>query len=421
MHVAARAAGRRARRRRRARRARRARIEVHDVDGRPLEVSLSDGELRVGYAVHAGRLGRASSRSSATSAARTRPTCTSRSRATSRAKVGTVSADGLLAGVARGRLGVDRLGHARHRRHARRAWAPTPSRARSSCATTRGDLQAQHGLGRARGLGGAEPASRPTRSPARSTARRRRPGPPRDGDDASPATSRSACPTGTGVQVEGRSPCPGGSSSTARSTRAPTPGHRKVDLRTGDGDVLRLVHARSPGTSRCCAARGTGVGVMMAPVFAHGQLRLYLLSLLESGPKHGYELITALSDRFGGTYRPSPGTVYPRLARLEEEGLVARVDEERKSTYALTDAGLRRARGASRRPGAPRGGHRRDGPGARRAGARRTCAASMRGLRADLAAAAQQARAAAVPHTAARPPDDPRLASHVRSHGRRGA
>ena len=78
---------------------------------------------------------------------------------------------------------------------------------------------------------------------------------------------------------------------------------------------------------------------MMAPVFAHGQLRLYLLSLLESGPKHGYELITALSDRFGGTYRPSPGTVYPRLARLEEEGLVRRVDDERKSIYSLTDAG----------------------------------------------------------------------------------
>ena len=77
----------------------------------------------------------------------------------------------------------------------------------------------------------------------------------------------------------------------------------------------------------------------MAPVFAHGQLRLYLLSLLASGPKHGYELITALSDRFGGTYRPSAGTVYPRLARLEEEGLVRRVDDGRKSTYSLTDAG----------------------------------------------------------------------------------
>src|SRR5450756_3091462 len=82
-------------------------------------------------------------------------------------------------------------------------------------------------------------------------------------------------------------------------------------------------------------------GSLMPPVFAHGQLRLYLLALLESGAKHGYELITALSDRFGGTYRPSPGTIYPRLARLEEEGLVRRTEDGRKTTYALTDAGRR--------------------------------------------------------------------------------
>jgi DNA-binding PadR family transcriptional regulator len=79
----------------------------------------------------------------------------------------------------------------------------------------------------------------------------------------------------------------------------------------------------------------------MPSVFAHGQLRLYLLALLETGPRHGYELITALSDRFGGTYRPSAGTVYPRLARLEEEGLVTRTDDGRKTTYRLTEAGRR--------------------------------------------------------------------------------
>jgi len=61
----------------------------------------------------------------------------------------------------------------------------------------------------------------------------------------------------------------------------------------------------------------------MPPVFAHGALRLYLLALLESGPKHGYELIKALSERFGHTYSPSAGTIYPRLGKLEEEGLVA--------------------------------------------------------------------------------------------------
>ena len=60
----------------------------------------------------------------------------------------------------------------------------------------------------------------------------------------------------------------------------------------------------------------------MSPVFAHGSLRLYLLVLLADHPMHGYEVIQALGDRFGGTYVPSAGTVYPRLAKLEAEGLV---------------------------------------------------------------------------------------------------
>jgi DNA-binding PadR family transcriptional regulator len=77
----------------------------------------------------------------------------------------------------------------------------------------------------------------------------------------------------------------------------------------------------------------------MTPVFAHGSLRLYLLSLLAESPKHGYELIQALSDRFGGTYSPSAGTIYPRLAKLEEEGLVTKSSEGRKTVYAITDAG----------------------------------------------------------------------------------
>lgn len=77
----------------------------------------------------------------------------------------------------------------------------------------------------------------------------------------------------------------------------------------------------------------------MSPVFAHGQLRLYLLTLLDDGPRHGYEVIQDLEQRFNGLYSPSAGTVYPRLAKLEEEGLVERTDEGRKSTYAITDAG----------------------------------------------------------------------------------
>jgi len=147
----------------------------------------------------------------------------------------------------------------------------------------------------------------------------------------------------------------------------------------------------------------------MAPVFAHGQLRLYLLSLLESGPKHGYELITALSDRFGGTYRPSAGTIYPRLARMEDEGLVTRFDEERKSTYALTEAGY--AELAARRDELTSlESDIAESVRERAEAVRDDVRGSMRGLRADLAAAAQQARASAVPH---QPPADPASAAHV--------
>ena len=78
---------------------------------------------------------------------------------------------------------------------------------------------------------------------------------------------------------------------------------------------------------------------MTPPVFAHGNLRLYLLALLEERPRHGYELIQALSERFGGTYSPSAGTIYPRLSKLEEEGLVTKSTDGRKTVYEITDAG----------------------------------------------------------------------------------
>ena len=78
---------------------------------------------------------------------------------------------------------------------------------------------------------------------------------------------------------------------------------------------------------------------MSPAVFGHGHLRLYLLFVLDERPMHGYEIIQALSDRFGGTYVPSAGTIYPRLAKLEAEGLVTKESDGRKSVYAITDAG----------------------------------------------------------------------------------
>lgn len=132
----------------------------------------------------------------------------------------------------------------------------------------------------------------------------------------------------------------------------------------------------------------------MAPVFAHGALRLYLLALLEPGPKHGYELIKALSDRFGGTYSPSAGTIYPRLAKLEEEGLVATRTEGRRTNYSITEAGLVELN--SRRE--ELAGVENDISASVRRLAdqlRQDIRVNMRGLRADLAATAEAARSTA--------------------------
>ncbi|GAA3769208.1 PadR family transcriptional regulator [Micromonospora maritima] len=77
----------------------------------------------------------------------------------------------------------------------------------------------------------------------------------------------------------------------------------------------------------------------MTAVFSHGRLRLYLLKLLDDGPKHGYELIRLLEERFLGLYAPSAGTIYPRLQRLEVEGLVTHTAAGGRKVYQITDAG----------------------------------------------------------------------------------
>ncbi len=77
----------------------------------------------------------------------------------------------------------------------------------------------------------------------------------------------------------------------------------------------------------------------MTPVFGHGRLRLYLLKLLDESPRHGYEIIQQLRERFAGLYSPSAGTVYPRLARLETEGLIRHETDGGRKVYQITDAG----------------------------------------------------------------------------------
>ncbi|WP_420119243.1 PadR family transcriptional regulator [Micromonospora sp.] len=77
----------------------------------------------------------------------------------------------------------------------------------------------------------------------------------------------------------------------------------------------------------------------MTAVFSHGRLRLYLLRLLDDGPKHGYELIRLLEERFLGLYAPSAGTIYPRLQRLEADGLVTHAAAGGRKVYEITEDG----------------------------------------------------------------------------------
>lgn len=74
--------------------------------------------------------------------------------------------------------------------------------------------------------------------------------------------------------------------------------------------------------------------------FGHGELHLVLLSLLGMRPMHGYELMGELETRMGRSYRASPGSIYPAIQALEEEGLVAGRDEDDRRVYELTRAGI---------------------------------------------------------------------------------
>ena len=77
-----------------------------------------------------------------------------------------------------------------------------------------------------------------------------------------------------------------------------------------------------------------------ARMFGQGDLKYVILRLLEEKPRHGYEIIKELESRFGGSYAPSPGTVYPTLTMLEDLGFARVVPEEGgKKIYEITDEG----------------------------------------------------------------------------------
>ena len=71
-----------------------------------------------------------------------------------------------------------------------------------------------------------------------------------------------------------------------------------------------------------------------------GDLKYVILSLLAEEPMHGYEIIRRLEEDSGGVYSPSPGSVYPTLQMLEDQGCVVSEQEEGKRVYRITDEGL---------------------------------------------------------------------------------
>lgn len=74
--------------------------------------------------------------------------------------------------------------------------------------------------------------------------------------------------------------------------------------------------------------------------FDHGELRLLILAMIAETPRHGYEIIKAIEDAFGGGYSPSPGTVYPILAWLDDMGFVSiETGASGRKTYTLSPPG----------------------------------------------------------------------------------
>jgi len=84
-----------------------------------------------------------------------------------------------------------------------------------------------------------------------------------------------------------------------------------------------------PGATR--AARPTKAG--------RGDVRAAILALLQEGPRTGYQIMSDISERSGGAWKPSPGAVYPALAQLADEGLIVGEESNGRRTFSLTDAG----------------------------------------------------------------------------------
>jgi DNA-binding PadR family transcriptional regulator len=74
-----------------------------------------------------------------------------------------------------------------------------------------------------------------------------------------------------------------------------------------------------------------------------GDVRAAVLALLAEKPMHGYQIIQEIEERSGGAWKPSPGSVYPTLQLLADEGVISAEESNGRKTYSLTDEGRKAA------------------------------------------------------------------------------
>lgn len=86
--------------------------------------------------------------------------------------------------------------------------------------------------------------------------------------------------------------------------------------------------------------RGQGRGRGRRQMFESGEIKFVILRLLKEKPRHGYEVIKALEERMAGCYSPSPGTVYPTLQLLEDQGYIRAVETDGRKVYEVTPEGV---------------------------------------------------------------------------------
>ena len=137
---------------------------------------------------------------------------------------------------------------------------------------------------------------------------------------AGPATTASAEPSGVGAGV-------------------------------GEEDEAGLTD--SVPASAATAVSGPGFGGPMfgrGPKVGRGDVRAAIIALLAEEPMHGYQIITELTERSGGVWRPSPGSVYPTLQVMEDQGLVTADKSEGRRVFSLTDEGRAAAAAAGDGP-----------------------------------------------------------------------